>query len=67
MSPSLVPLVQALSWKGLAWLVVGGLAYTGGLVFYAYDKRFRYWHGIWHLFVLAGSAAHYVAIVRYVA
>jgi hemolysin III len=64
---AVVPLVQALSWKGLAWLVVGGLAYTGGLGFYAYDKRFRYWHGIWHLFVLAGSAAHYVAIVRYVA
>jgi hemolysin III len=64
---AVVPLVQALSWKGLAWLVVGGLAYTGGLVFYAYDKRFRYWHGIWHLFVLAGSAAHYTAIVLFVA
>jgi hemolysin III len=64
---AVVPLIQALSWKGLAWLVVGGLAYTGGLVFYAYDKRFRYWHGIWHLFVLAGSAAHYTAIVLFVA
>ena len=64
---AIVPLFKALSWAGLAWLVAGGLAYTGGLVFYAYDKRFRHWHGIWHLFVLAGSALHYVAIVLFVA
>ena len=64
---AVVPLFRALSWTGLAWLVAGGLADTGGLVFYAYDKRFRHWHGIWHLFVLAGSALHYVAIVLFVA
>ena len=64
---AVVPLFKALSWSGLAWLVAGGLAYTGGMVFYAYDKRFRHWHGIWHLFVLAGSALHYVAIVLFVA
>ena len=64
---AVVPLFKALSWSGLAWLVGGGLAYTGGMVFYAYDKRFRHWHGIWHLFVLAGSALHYVAIVLFVA
>lgn len=64
---AVVPLFQALSWGGLAWLVAGGLAYTGGIVFYAYDERFRHWHGIWHLFVLAGSALHYVAIVLFVA
>jgi len=64
---AVVPLFRALHWSGLAWLVAGGLAYTGGLVFYAYDKRFRHWHGIWHLFVLAGSALHYTAIVLFVA
>jgi hemolysin III len=64
---AVVPLFQALSWGGLAWLVAGGLAYTGGMVFYVYDERFRHWHGIWHLFVLAGSALHYVAIVLFVA
>jgi hemolysin III len=37
------------------------------MVFYVYDERFRHWHGIWHLFVLAGSALHYVAIVLFVA
>lgn len=64
---AVVPLFQALSWGGLAWLVAGGLAYTGGIVFYIYDERYRHWHGIWHLFVLAGSALHYVAIVLFVA
>jgi hemolysin III len=64
---AVVPLFQALSWGGLAWLVAGGLAYTGGMVFYVYDERFRHWHGIWHLFVMAGSALHYVAIVLFVA
>ena len=51
---------------GLAWLVCGGLIYTGGILFYIYDFR-PHWHGIWHLFVLAGSATHYAAIVLFVA
>ena len=64
---ALVPLTRALSWDGMAWLAAGGIAYTGGIVFYVYDERFRHWHGLWHLCVLAGSAAHYVAILRFVA
>lgn len=64
---ALVPLTRALSWSGMAWLAAGGIAYTGGIVFYVYDERFRHWHGLWHLCVLAGSAAHYVAILRFVA
>ena len=64
---ALAPLVEALSWRGLAWLAAGGLVYTGGIVFYLYDERFRHWHGIWHCFVLGGSAAHYAAIVAFVA
>lgn len=56
----------ALGPAGFAWLVGGGLAYTGGVVFYLLDKRLRHAHGIWHLFVLAGSAAHFIAIYRYV-
>jgi len=43
----------------------GGLAYTGGIVFFALD-RLRYFHATWHLFVLAGSVAHYFAILFYV-
>ena len=64
---ALVPLFRALSWNGMAWLVGGGLLYTVGIVFYAYDERFRHWHGIWHLFVMAGSAAHFTAVLLFVA
>ena len=51
----------------ISGLLAGGLAYTGGIIFYVYDERFRHWHGLWHLCVLAGSAAHYIAIVAFIA
>ena len=57
-----VPLVRSLPWGGLAWLMAGGLFYTGGVVFYVLDGRMRYAHAIWHLFVLAGSVAHFCAV-----
>jgi hemolysin III len=59
------PLVTHVPAGGIAWLVAGGIAYTAGIVFYAWT-RLRYSHAIWHLFVLAGSACHYVAVARYV-
>ena len=59
------PLLQAIGWHGVVWLGAGGLAYTLGVVFFALD-RMRYFHATWHLFVLAGSAAHYFAILFYV-
>ncbi len=62
-----VPLFNALSWTGLAWLAAGGAIYTVGVVFYVFDDRFTHWHGIWHLFVMGGSAVHYGAVVAYVA
>ena len=58
------PLLEALPHAGFAWLVAGGLAYTGGVAFYV-NKRLRYNHAIWHVFVLAGTACHYVAVLRY--
>ena len=63
---ALVPLRQALGAAGFAWLLAGGLFYTVGIVFYALDTRLTHAHGVWHLFVIAGSASHYVAILRYV-
>jgi len=51
---------------GFAWLLGGGIAYTAGIVFYVLDARLKHAHGIWHVFVLAGNAAHYVTIYRYV-
>jgi hemolysin III len=59
------PLLHAISWHGMIWLGAGGLAYTLGIVFFAND-RLRYFHALWHLFVLAGSVAHYFAILFYV-
>ena len=59
------PLVQAIGWHGVMWLGAGGLAYTLGIIFFALD-RFPYFHATWHVFVLAGSVAHYFAILFYV-
>ena len=61
------PLIAALTPAGFAWLAAGGLFYTGGIIFYALDAKLRHGHGIWHLFALAGSASHYLAILLYVA
>jgi hemolysin III len=63
---ALVPLHQALGRSGFAWILAGGLFYTVGIVFYALDTRVKHAHGVWHLFVIAGSATQYVAILRYV-
>ena len=63
----LKPLLAALEWNGFLWLAAGGLCYTGGIGFYATDHKLRHGHGIWHLFVLAGSICHFVAILFYVA
>jgi hemolysin III len=63
---ALVPMVNALGRAGFAWVASGGLLYTAGIVFYALDARLKHAHGIWHLFVLAGSAAHFIAILMYV-
>jgi hemolysin III len=60
------PLLAALGRDGFAWLAAGGLLYTVGIVFYATDERLRHGHGVWHLFVLGGSACHYVTVLLYV-
>jgi len=63
---ALEPLLQELPEQGFKSLLYGGLLYTGGIVFYALSGKFTYAHGIWHLFVLAGSISHYTAILIYV-
>jgi hemolysin III len=60
------PLMAALGTAGFTWLAAGGVFYTVGIIFFAFDSRFRHWHGIWHLFVIAGSLLHFVAIMFYV-
>ena len=49
---------------GLIWIGIGGVAYTVGVIFYAW-KRLPYNHAIWHLFVLTGSLCHYLAVLLY--
>ncbi len=63
---ALYPLVQIMPTGGLVLLVLGGLFYTGGIIFYALDDRIKHGHGIWHLFVLAGSISHYLIMLFYV-
>ncbi|QBK06245.1 hemolysin III family protein [Hylemonella gracilis] len=58
-----VPMLERVSPAGLAWLAAGGLAYTLGVVFFVLDNRVRYAHFIWHLFVLAGTACHFFAVL----
>ena len=57
------PLWLQMSMSGLLWLAAGGLAYTIGTAFYAMDERMKYGHFIWHLFVMAGTCCHFVAVL----
>ena len=61
------PLSASMPASGLLWLIAGGLAYTLGVIFFALDSRLRYGHFIWHLFVMAGTACHYFAVLWYAA
>lgn len=63
---ALKPVIDAVPVGALLLMLVGGLAYTGGVVFYLWD-RIPYNHAIWHLFVLGGSLAHFFAIFFYIA
>jgi len=58
------PLLLNMPAWGLVWLLAGGAAYTAGVGFYA-AKRLRYAHFVWHIFVIAGTACHFIAILKY--
>jgi hemolysin III len=59
------PLFAAIPGGGIGWLFAGGFAYTGGVAFYLWD-RLPFNHAIWHLFVIAGSVCHFLAVMFYV-
>ncbi len=59
------PMLAALPPGGMSWILAGGIAYTGGVVFFFWD-RLPFNHAIWHLFVMAGSVCHFVAVLDYV-
>lgn len=59
------PMLEHIDMTTLIWLFVGGFFYTLGTIFYM-SKKIRYTHAIWHVFVMLGSASHFVAISRQV-
>ncbi|MDP1930398.1 MAG: hemolysin III family protein [Gammaproteobacteria bacterium] len=61
------PMLDNVPVAGLLWLLAGGIAYTVGVAFYAASSRVRYAHFTWHLFVMLGTACHYVAVYGYAA
>lgn len=62
---AIYPLIKAIATGGLVLLVLGGVAYTLGIIFYK-KKTVRYMHAIWHVFVLLGAILQYFSILKYV-
>lgn len=60
------PIYEAASINGLMWIILGGVFYTCGIIFFAIDKKISYFHTIWHLFVLAGSFCHFIMVFFYI-
>lgn len=63
---AIVPTVRLLPSWGLFWLALGGVCYTVGVYWFINDEKIKHGHGIWHLFVLAGSVTQYVSIYGWV-
>src|SRR6266511_4800170 len=62
-----VPLLHAIGWAGMAWLLAGGILYTAGVFFYLVDEKYAHSHGVFHLFVLGGSMLHFLVVLRFLA
>ncbi len=60
------PALDTIPSGGLVLLLLGGLAYSGGVIFFILENRFPFGHAVWHLFVLAGSILHYFSVMFYV-
>ncbi len=66
-----VPALGGMPWSKeipfgcVLWIVYGGIAYTGGTVFLFNDKKVPYFHAVWHVFVMAGSAIHFCGVVKF--
>jgi hemolysin III len=58
------PFIENATWQGFLWVLAGGIAYSAGIPFYAAKNR-TYAHLVWHLFILAGSLCHTIAVWRY--
>ncbi len=60
------PLYDAAPFELVAWMIAGGVLYSTGTLFLTVDERVRYFHALWHTFVIAGSTCHYIAILQFV-
>ena len=65
---ALKPLYDGMGWPGLMWLIIGGVFYTVGVIFYAIGKKngFPYAHVVWHIFVFFGCAGIFISIYKFV-
>lgn len=61
------PALERMPAAAIGWVVAGGVCYTVGVAFMLLDGRYRFFHALWHLWVIAGSTCHYLAIYWYVA
>ena len=61
-----MPFTDQLPFECMLWIIMGGVAYSGGTIFLFLDRRRWYFHAIWHLCVLAGSVIHFVAVLKFV-
>lgn len=60
------PLVEAVDWSGILLLIAGGVVYTVGAIFYGFGRKIKYFHSVFHLFVLTASILHFLSILLYV-
>jgi hemolysin III len=60
------PMTERIPGMALFWVLAGGLLYTAGTLFLTNDGKVRYFHAVWHLFVIAGSICHYIAVMFFV-
>jgi hemolysin III len=58
--------LQVVPTPALAWIAAGGVFYTVGTLFLMRDERVPFFHAIWHIFVMGGSACHYYAVLTYI-
>jgi len=63
---ALKPTIEAITWDGFLWLLAGGISYTLGAVLYKLGKKKRYFHAVFHVFVVLGSLLQAVCILKYV-
>ena len=59
-------MITALSIAGFNWILIGGIFYSLGVIFFALDKKYKYAHAIWHVFVLSGSICHFFLVLLYI-